>query len=1129
MQKVISLLLLFLNLTLLHAQRGKNGSRSISVSPVAVNEYTTLTSNAAAGATSIQVSNSSLNSNNRFTEVLSDGDLLLIIQMQGAQIVGGNVPEFGTITDYNGAGNYEWAEVKSVPNTNQIELMCGLQNTYLATGKTQVIRIPRYKALTISGFGGIITPQWDGNTGGVVAIEVDSSATLNAVNSIDVSGKGFRGGADPTPNDAWWGVMEYTTSSNTNYGAQKGEGIAGWLTEYDTFGGRLCRGAAANGGGGGNAHNSGGGGGANAGNISTYTGLGTPDISINDYITAWNLEGPQFANTTSSGGGKGGYSHTSGSINALTTPPGTSPGSDDDRRNVGGLGGKPLDYSGNRAFMGGGGGGGEGGSNEAGNGSNGGGIILIRSFDLISGSGTIKANGADGIGSEGTLFGGGNDGSGGGGGGGAIIIQTAATVSGIAIEAKGGNGGGQDLPFSSGETQGPGGGGGGGYVAVPNTLPNVNVAGGINGTTDSNNMSEFPPNGATKGGSGIVITNLPVIETLSASVDTVCNAGLATINALNNPNYSYVWGNSIDNFNLGAGLTFQPFITQTTSFYLHSCNLNQTIEVVAAVQDLPLVDAGTNASICEGEEVILTATAEGNYTWEPNSNLSSTSLLTQSILPDSTTVLYLNASFGENCVARDSVLITVLPALQIELTSNSQNICSGELLTIEAITTGQVTWNSSFTFSETGNNAISLIPSNSGQIYATVTASGFCENADSLSFVVNPLPQVEAGAGTSICAGTSAELSGNAEGTFGWQTNVTLSDQNSLNPTVNPSESTWYFLQTISAEGCINTDSVYIEVGGAAPISAGNDTSICAGTSIQLNASGGNEYSWSNGSLLNDSTIANPTINISESASFILTGSINGSCIARDTVLITVFTLSNPTLSGGGLACNNLPVELSISGVQSVQWEPTNGLANPNALSTTANPSSSTDYIANFIDFNGCSGSTTSMNVSPGSNPISGFSWNQISNFEVVLVSDASQNQTTSWMVNDTIITGDSVVYNFPYETLWDVMQIVSNACGSDTFMLTIEVIKQVGFEDLADNDFLIYPNPSADKIAIKSKDLVSMNFSLQIFNTAGQLVQSIDELNAEIKVIDVQAWPSGVYEFVFTNASDTRHVRFVR
>jgi hypothetical protein len=1122
MRKVISLLFLFLNFTLLQAQRGKNGSLTISVSQVAVNEYTTLTANAASGATSIQVSNSSLNSNNRFTEILSGGDLLLIIQMQGAQIVGGNVPEFGTITNYNGAGNFEWAEVKAVPSSNQIELMCGLQNSYLASGKTQVIRVPRYKQLTVSGSGGIIAPQWDGITGGIVGIEIDSAATLNSANSIDVSGKGFRGGTDPTLTDAWWGVWDYSTTSNANYGAQKGESIAGWLAEYDAFGGRLCRGAAANGGGGGNAHNAGGGGGANASNIALYTGLGNPDISTNNYITAWNLESPQFANSTSSGGGKGGYSHTSGSINALTTPPGTSPGSDDDRRNVGGLGGRPLDYSGNRIFMGGGGGGGEAGSNAGGNGGNGGGIILIRSFGAITGNGALKANGSNGSVS-------GNDGAGGGGGGGAILIQSTSSIGNINLQANGGNGGNQDLSFLSQETQGPGGGGGGGYIAVPYLPASSSVNGGNNGTTDSINMNEFQPNGATKGGSGIVISNSPVIETLSATTDTVCNAGFVILSALNSSNYSYAWGTSSDNFDLGSEISIQPFVSQITTFYLNSCSLNQTIEVVAIVSNAPLVDAGENATICQGQAFILNASAEGTYFWDASPSLSSINLLNQSVSPENSGYFYLNASFNQTCSSRDSILITVLPTAPLELFTNTPEICAGEFLELEATATSQVAWISAIPFIETNFNTIELSPLSSGTIYASVSATGFCETTDSLSFTVNELPTVDAGTGTTVCAGTSAQLQGTSNADFTWFSNATLSNTAVLNPIANPSENSWYYLESTTPAGCTAIDSVFIQVGGAAPISAGSDTSICAGTEVLLLATGGNSYTWNNGQMLSDSTAANPLATLTETTSFIVTGSIDGSCIARDTVTVNVFQPATPNLTGGGISCNSQPVTVSISGVQSVTWVPSEGLTNSNALSTQANPSSNTNYIANYIDLNGCAGSSEALTVGAGISPVTGFAWDQISNFEVVFEANTSANQTSTWLINDTILVGDSVVYNFPYEYLWNVVQIVDNECGSDTFSLAIEVIKQVGIEDLTQLDFYIYPNPSSNQIAIRQVNGFLKSFTLQVFNSAGQRIESINHLGGDALVIDVRNWSSGVYDFVFNDLKQIKHLRFIR
>ena len=86
----ISLLVLcFTHLSI--AQRGKDGPRTITALNTVVNEYTILTTNAFAGSTGITVNNSGLNLNSRFPTALSAGDLLLIIQLQGAELFFGAV------------------------------------------------------------------------------------------------------------------------------------------------------------------------------------------------------------------------------------------------------------------------------------------------------------------------------------------------------------------------------------------------------------------------------------------------------------------------------------------------------------------------------------------------------------------------------------------------------------------------------------------------------------------------------------------------------------------------------------------------------------------------------------------------------------------------------------------------------------------------------------------------------------------------------------------------------------------------------------------------------------------------------------------------------------------------------
>ncbi|MEZ4805261.1 MAG: T9SS type A sorting domain-containing protein [Bacteroidia bacterium] len=492
---VLLVLFLISNSNDLFSQMGINGSFIVSGTNRDLNTRTKLTADASSGATSLTVTNSSLNSA-YFPGNLATGDLILIIQMQGASISNSNSATYGAITNYNSAGLYEFRCVSSVPNSTTIDVSVPLTNDYSASGHTQIIRVPRYTSFNLPSGNSVRPAAWDGNVGGVTVIEVLNNATING--TITASGRGFRGGAFENNTQAASSNITIWRSTDDRDGGNKGEGIAGFETEYDAIGGRFGRGAPANGGGGGNSHNAGGGGGANAGDINLWNGLGNPDNSGSNWWRAWNLEGGSFSTNTSSGGGRGGYTYGRSNQNAITVAPGNSSWSGNDRLNVGGYGGRPLDYSTGRIFMGGGGGAGDGNNSAASGGADGGGLILIICYGNITGNGVIVSDGETAANTSAAH----NDAPGGGGAGGTIVLSASGSIANtLVLKADGGNGGNQLITNS--ESEGPGGGGSGGYIAISGGSPIRSTNAGVNGTTSSSALTEFIPNGATAGAPGI--------------------------------------------------------------------------------------------------------------------------------------------------------------------------------------------------------------------------------------------------------------------------------------------------------------------------------------------------------------------------------------------------------------------------------------------------------------------------------------------------------------------------------------------------------------------------------------------------------------------------------------------------
>lgn len=897
---------LLLCCTSLFSQRGKDGTVNITVANTIVNNYTPLNANATIGATSITVGN---------TAGYSVGDLVMIIQMQGAGVLASfdnnsgdytnSIPEnttHGQIYTYNNCGNYEFAEVNSIVNGTTMTLDCGLKNNYdvtLATtanpfphgitlpGRVQVIRVPRYYALTVSGAGSITCPAWNGATAGILVMEVETNALLNSPVSLDASGKGFRGGATESYLGSVFGGQKWG-SSVANQGAYKGESIAGDTGVYRQFSSVFGRGALANGGGGGTSHNSGGGGGANGGNTATYNGYGNPAAA---YTAAWNNESAGFSANTSSGGGKGGYTFSNSSQNVSTRALGATQWGGDYHRNMGGMGGRPLNYSTGRLFIGGGGGAGDGNDGRAGAGGNGGGMVFVVCYGNLTGSGTILANGANGSGSLPNCAT--NDAAGGGGGGGTIILNVNGTTNLTAttpLSATGGNGG--NVTFNcfttNSDAYGPGGGGGGGHIITSGALPANTVAGGANGIQTGNTSSiasNFPPNGATAAGAGSsgTITNYTLTPSPS---QTVCVGQSFTVSAASTePGTSISWFNAIaGGAAIASGSTYvAPGFPSAGTYTLYAgvCPGTYRQPVVITVNSgLPV--SVNSPTICPGQPVVLTATSTAtSYTWSTGTNSS-----TISVNPVTTTVYTVT---GSNGLCGGSQTATVTVGSGIGVTVNSPTICAGTSTILTAGGATSYTWSTGATTS-----TLSVNPS-STSVYTVTGSAGTCTGSATSTVTVNALPVLTVTAApAAICAGGTSTLSVSGAATYTWSNSFNGSSQ-----PVSPASNTSYSVNGTNAAGCTNTLSASVTVTVTPnPTVTVNSSTICAGQSATLTATGATSYSWATGQSTATVIVSPPLTTV-----YTVTGTTN-SCSQTQTTSVVVspamvVAVNSPTICEG--------------------------------------------------------------------------------------------------------------------------------------------------------------------------------------------------------------------------------------
>lgn len=878
------------------AQRGKDGIMIVSSANQRVNEYTPLTVNASSGATSITVTNNTLNGNSRFLNPLQSGDLILIIQMQGATIRGtltGTIASpldstWGEVLNYNNCGLYEFVQVKSVSGVSVINLDCPLKNNYTVSGKVQIVRVPRYQSLTVNNLSDISCDAWNGSMGGIIAIEVKGNVVISTGGKIDASAKGFRGGQ--LDNATTFGVNNVGSILDT-LGAEKGEGIAGYQNDYTVYGGKYCKGAAANAGGGGDAHNAGGGGGANGGNPLLWSGHGMPDLSNASWAAAWELQFPGFSTLVSSGGGQGGYTFSGNNLNALAVGPDQASWGGDGRNDQGGYGGRPLDYSTGRIFMGGGGGAGDQNNGFGGKGGIGGGLVYLLSYGTVSGGGQILSNGAKGDDAccSSTFGVTGNDGAGGGGAGGTIIVNSVGTVSGISATANGGNGGIQDIRPAVGgtnEAEGPGGGGGGGYIAISNLGVTQTANGGNNGTTDSDALTEFPSNGATKGAAGSINQTVNNFSFSVASSDTICTGSIdsieVTLIGTLPSGAGFVWFDSFIGGNIlgtGTKLTVGP-LTNSKTFYVGTCPGTYRDSIRVFVE--PDVNVSGTSSICKGFSTAINATGGVSYTWYPSSGLSGTigAMVVASPTVNSTYTVVGQALNGCTDTAVFSITVNTPPSL---LASADSTICKGNSVLINVSGATSYLWSPAAGLSVTTGSSATATPTTTTNYLIIGTDANGCIDTTDVLITLN-IPSIDAGINDTICVGETASLTATGNTNYTWNTGATTAGI-----IVSPTISTSYTVTTFDGQ-CSNYDTTRVVVYDYPVANAGIDVTVTQGGSTNLNASGGLSYQWQPPGGLSCTNCPNPVATPVGTTTYVVTVFSGGGCFDTDTIIITVDT-----------------------------------------------------------------------------------------------------------------------------------------------------------------------------------------------------------------------------------------------
>ncbi len=234
----------------------------------------------------------------------------------------------------------------------------------------------------------------------------------------------------------------------------------------------------------------------------------------------------------------------------------------------------------------------------------------------------------------------------------------------------------------------------------------------------------------------------------------------------------------------------------------------------------------------------------------------------------------------------DDVSLNISPTIQI---LGNRSICIGDSTTLSAVNTTTYAWADSLSPSTIISTASSITVSptstttyilygTTGTAYATVT--------------VHPYPQVHLGNDTTLCEGTLLTLNATtANASYLWQDSSTVA-------TFQVAASGTYWV-SVTANSCATSDTIEVNYIPAPILDLGNDTTLCQGESILLDATtAGATYSWPDNS-------TGATFLADQEGTYWGTVTVNG-CSASDSIRVdleplpTIDAGPDPTLCRGG-------------------------------------------------------------------------------------------------------------------------------------------------------------------------------------------------------------------------------------
>lgn len=338
--------------------------------------------------------------------------------------------------------------------------------------------------------------------------------------------------------------------------------------------------------------------------------------------------------------------------------------------------------------------------------------------------------------------------------------------------------------------------------------------------------------GFTAGTGALTNVHSFCVNYLSFGLDTlVCENDTLQLAVGGGSSYSWSPAAGLSATNIPNPLAFPSVSTTYTATITDVCGFTRTETFVINIEHDSVLDVflGNDTILCPGQSLLLDAYRPGpTYLWQNGS--------TDSVITVSTAGTYWVELENICGTRRDSITVTseVLPTVSL---GNDTTLCAGSTLQLDATFPGaEYVW-------QNGSANPTFTVNGPGTYYVSVV--NFCDIARDtivVSYESPPLP-VDLGNDTILCDNNTYTLNISQPGVdYLWQ-------NGSANPAFTISAAGTYWAEVSNLCGT-DRDSIVVTYDQTPDINLGNDTTVCDGEVVLLNASWtpGSDYEWQDGS-----------------------------------------------------------------------------------------------------------------------------------------------------------------------------------------------------------------------------------------------------------------------------------------